>query len=758
MRRMLLVLIISTACCWVYGCADDSLIANNGNTDYRIVIPDNASEPVQYAAEELQRFVREMTDAELPIIKDSEPSEKHEIVLGNANRLKESGIDVNFDDLGEEGYVLKTSGSRLFIAGGEPRGTLYGVYGLLEEKLGCRWFTPEISHIPSLNKLALPLLDETVVPILEYREPYIWDAKDGDWAARNRINRNTSRGTLDTRHGGQYEWVPGFFVHTFERLVPKAEFYDEHPEYFSLVKGVRMKELSQLCCTNEDVIRIVTERTLQAFRDHPEANILSVDQNDCYNFCECEHCQAIAEQEGSQMGPVLYLVNKVADAVAEEFPDKAVVTLAYQWTRHATKQMRPRDNVIIRLCSIECCFTHPFNECDDEDNISFTQDVIDWGKMSNRLWVWNYTTDFSHYLLPFPNLPVRAKNLQLFVENHVTGMFQQDTPNIPHGEFSELGAYVHAKLLWNPYYDTDTAIVEFCDAYYGAASEQIRGYLDFIHNKAVERNIHMGCYESPETDLLDGDFFEVAATYFDAAEEAVADDPVLLERVKASRLSPMYAWVARGVSDKAYIIDQENLRVDISNEYIARLDEFLGACRHYGIEYLDEKGLTLDQFRENVLAGVSAQTLTWMPAVSVDNTEQGISFSRYIKGWDETPLFSGIEPVETGTIDTITLPNHEAQELFGMVYEGYIDIPRDGVYALYTYCDDGSMLYIDDRLIVNNGGRHAMVEKVGFAALKKGKHKIRTTWFNAAGGLGLEAYIKGPGMEKQDIPAGMVYH
>lgn len=73
---------------------------------------------------------------------------------------------------------------------------------------------------------------------------------------------------------------PVFAHHTFERLVPKAKYYDTHPEYFSLVSGVRMKEVSQLCCTNEDVIRIVTDGVLKAFRENPQAKILSIGQID----------------------------------------------------------------------------------------------------------------------------------------------------------------------------------------------------------------------------------------------------------------------------------------------------------------------------------------------------------------------------------------------------------------------------------------------------------------------------------------------
>ena len=754
MIALTVLLIILT----VPGCDTGLTLAKKGSSDYRIVISTYASISTVYGANELQKFLKEMTGAYIPIVSDLERMTGSEIILGNNKHLDSIQEHIDFDTLGDEGYVLKTVDKHLVIAGGELRGNLYGIYGFLEDHLGCRWFTPEISRIPEYSKLVLPELDETVIPVLEYREPYIWDAKDGNWAARNRMNRNTSAGTLQERHGGQVEWVPGMFVHTFERLVPKAKYYNTHREYFSLVNGVRMKELSQLCCTNDDVFHIVTEGVIKAFRDNPQAKILSVDQNDCYNYCECGKCRALAEKEGSQIAPVLQMINRVADEIKDRFPDRAIVTLAYQWTRHAPKTIKPRNNVIIRLCSIECCFTHPFNVCDNENNISFTKDIEDWSKISNRLWVWNYTTDFSHYLLPFPNLLTRQANLKLFVDHNVTGMFQQDTPNIPHGELSELGAYLHAKLLWNPDYNANTAIDEFLEAYYGDAAPQVRAYIDFAHDKAKRENIHMGCYESPEPALLTDDFFAFADSVWTEAEKAVAGKPDYLKRVQASRLSPEYAYVARDINNKAYYIDQEKMTAGIEGDYMKKLDAFLSKAEKFGVYYLNESGQTLEQFRSRVTDSLPKQKLTYREAVSVKKSSPGISWHYYSSGWNDSPIFSKTKSLKSGVSEQLTLPEHTTNELFGTVYEGYIDIPRDGVYAFYTYSDDGSMLYIGGQEVVDNGGRHWMQERIGFTALKKGKHSIRVTFFNGAGGLGLEVCWKGPGIEKESIPASVLYH
>ena len=111
--------------------------------------------------------------------------------------------------------------------------------------------------------------------------------------------------------------------------------------------------------TNPDVIRIATAEIRKRIQEHPEAMIFSVSQNDWRNYCTCEKCRKLAEEEGSQAGPLLHFVNAIANDVAKDYPDKIIDTLAYQYTRKPPKHVKPAPNVAIRLCSIECCFTHP---------------------------------------------------------------------------------------------------------------------------------------------------------------------------------------------------------------------------------------------------------------------------------------------------------------------------------------------------------------------------------------------------------------
>lgn len=565
----IICLCAALACCFVFGeCslvraqAGELVLAENGVSDYRIVTAPDPSHSTRHGAQELQMFLEQITGVKLPIVSDGQPQTPKEIIVGDNAHLRKLGVPIDFAALGKEGYVIRTVGDSLIIAGGALRGNMYGVYGFLEDHLGCRWFAPGVSRIPKSARLAIGPIDDCQIPALEYREPYVFGCFGADWCARNRMNSNNSR--LGAKHGGKVKFGEGFFVHTFARLVPPDKYFREHPEYFSMVKGQRVNgdgiaQNSQLCCTNTDVIRICTEGIREAMRQEPNATVFSVSQNDCDQYCECPTCQALAKQEDSQMAPVLQLVNHVAEAVEKEFPDKIVETLAYEWTCRPPKTLRPRPNVVIRLCSVRVCSFHPIDKCDYMMSRPFSTDLKDWAKIAPRLWIWEYLIDFHHLLLPFPNLRVNGPNIRFFIANNVKGIFEQGAGStVVDGEFSALRGYVLAKLLWNSNYDANVAINEFLEAYYGKAATPIRAYIDLLHDYVEQKNIHGNEYMAPVDTLhLTDKLLTQANKLWQRAERLVATEPELLERVKLSRMSVDY-----GILERARLQAQQMLPVN----------------------------------------------------------------------------------------------------------------------------------------------------------------------------------------------------
>ncbi len=725
-------------------------VARDGAALAFIVIPHDPSPSTLYAGEELQRFLTEITGAEIALVRDYPNAPDDAIIVGTVRGADALLQDVDIAALGTEGYILRCDSSRVVIAGGQPRGLLYGVYGLLEDHLGCRWFTPDVSRIPKDPNLIIPIIDEHVVPRLEYREPFVMDCFDGDWAARNRVNSSAAR--LEEKHGGKVTYFG--FVHTFESLVPPDKYFDEHPEYYSLIDGKRIRERSQLCCTNADVVRIVTEEIRRRMREHPEATVFSVSQNDWFNPCQCDRCTTLAEAEGTQMAPVLYLVNQVAAAVADEFPDKLVDTLAYQYTRKAPKTMRPAPNVVVRLCSIECCFSHPFAVCDSPENRAFVEDVDAWSQVGNRLWVWNYNTSFSNYFTPYPNLRVRNDNIKFYADHNVTGIFEQDVYTTLNGELSGLSGYMNAKFLWNPDYEEKTAMNEFLEGVYGDAAKPIRKYIDMLHNHVKRRNIHMNIWIGPDHPVLNDRILKRADRLWDKAEVAVTDEADTLERVKAARLPVDYAVIERTrlKGTAMYDYDRKTHTPRLRPDFLARIDRFLDVATRSGVTNIREQNGSLEVYRKDLdnLRAVLSEPI--QPSVDVSTVEPGLAFRYYEGAWTALPDFKTLTSVREGVADKISCAVTDHGPTFGLVFEGFFKTPEDGLYAFQCKSNDGSKLYIGDRELINHDGLHGATSKTGVMALEKGLHPIRVLYFNAGGNFALEITYEGPGVKRQRVP------
>lgn len=511
-------------------------LATESRSTAVIVVAADATEPEKYAAGELAGFLEHITGAEFDVTNSPGDAKTRILVGPGAARLADR--DFSAKDLASEGIVVRTVGNDVILAGGRPRGTLYSVYTFLEDGIGCRWWSSKASTIPQKPTLRVASLDVRFLPPLEYREPFWFDAFDGDWAARNKVNGY--RPDLGSKHGGKHVYEG--FVHTFYQLIPPNKYFDAHPEWFSELDGERKHERAQLCLTNGEMRRELVSNLKRRLRGNPAATIASVSQNDWHGNCQCSDCAAVDKEEGSPMGSLLRFVNAVAEDIEPEFPNVAISTLAYQYTRKPPKLSRPRPNVIIRLCSIECSFSKPLT---DERNRAFRDDIVGWSRICDRLYIWDYTTNFRHYILPHPNLRVLGPNVRFFVEHGAKGVFEQGAYQSYGAEMAELRAWVLAKLLWNPSLDAETLIDEFLKGYYGQAAPHINAYLKVLHDAVDATGDRLGCFSPADAKYLSLKTLSEGWHHLKAAEEAVQDDADYRHRVQVAQMPVLYAFLVR---------------------------------------------------------------------------------------------------------------------------------------------------------------------------------------------------------------------
>jgi hypothetical protein len=259
---------------------------------------------------------------------------------------------------------------------------------------------------------------------------------------------------------------------------------------------------------------------------------VGVGQGDWGGWCECPNCRAIDDSQESHSGTLIHFLNQVGELIEPEFPRVSIVSLAYQHTRTPPKDLRPRRNVIPWVCGIECCYSHPIDTC--EISHSFRTDVEGWARLTDKFYIFDYTANFEHYIMPHPNLRVLQPNIQMFVRNHVHGIFASGNTG-KGSEMGELRGYLLAKLLWDPECDVNGITHEFLEAYYGNAAAPMARYIDLMHDKVEKDRIHCLIATGPRLPHLCPETVAKARTIFDEAER-VADNETIRERVRLARM------------------------------------------------------------------------------------------------------------------------------------------------------------------------------------------------------------------------------
>ena len=482
---------------------DDETVLVSNNINCTIIIPENANEQEKYAADTMQKYIYQITGIKLQIRDDSSEKYRREIVIGDTSR---KSIDISA--LSDGGYCIEYDNYALYIAGSGKRGNIYGVYAFLEKYCGFRMYTSTLKEIPKSDKITLPdTINYTYQPYFEYTETDWKSPCNAEYSIANGLNGGTYR-TLSSEQGGTVNYISNYGHTLTTQFCAATTYFDTHPEYFALHNGKRTQD--QLCLTNPDVLQIVTDEVLELIRRRHDSSqalqIVSLTQNDNLNYCTCDKCNKLDSENDSHSGTMISFANSVARAVKQAGYDNiAIDTFAYQYTRKAPTSVVPDSNVIVRLCSIECCFGHALNSPDCKENVDFMSDLSAWGKICNRVYIWDYTTNYLETLNIFPDFGVLQQNMQTFFENGVKGIYEEGNYYIADcdGEFGELRAYLLSKLMQNPYIDYYAAMNDFLKAYYGNGWEYIREFIDITTEKGVTAKKHLSIYQDSNKSLPD---------------------------------------------------------------------------------------------------------------------------------------------------------------------------------------------------------------------------------------------------------------
>jgi len=575
-----LLVICSLAAACAVARAADLVLVDNGTPKSMIVAADNLSPSEAWAVEEFQRFVKEMSGAEVPrFTPEKVPAGDRRVhILIGHETVKARHPEIKLDDLGKEGYLIKTAGAELLVAGGKLRGTMYGVFTLLE-RFGCRWWTPTESFIPRKKTLAVPPIDLRDVAVVEYRdmlynERYLPEFKA--WCARNKINGMGWRDT-EEKYGGRFFFRPRSLVHSYRELLDASKM-EIKPEMWALRGGQRTK--SQPCLTNPDVAVALTQGVLNLYREYPHTEFVAVGQQDNNNYCQCEACADLGKREGSMAGPAIALANRIAEAVEKEIPHARILAPAYSWTRPPPKTIRPRHNVMIIFCPLSSSFAHPIVDGSTEQNRELKQYFEGWSRIADSMLIWHYSGNRGHYLMPHPDLDSLVANIKYFVKGKARGIFVQGTHNGRSTDLVQLHMWLIARLLWNPEADGKALITEFVKGYYGSAGPAILRYIDLIHEPARKGTFHLGRRSQMHLPFVTPEIIANAEEILREAERLAQGDPVTMKRVRHVHMGVWYVLMKRGPHSATWkAVEKRVGRLDV--EQVAA--NLAGVIKQWGV-------------------------------------------------------------------------------------------------------------------------------------------------------------------------------
>ena len=540
-------------------------LACEGRTEYVIVRPVTPSEAEKTATAELAACLRKMTGAEFAIVPEPElkPGTKG-IYVG---RTAFAAVHAP-PELAPEEWLVKTSGDHLIITGGQPRGTLYAVWELLEH-FGCVWAARDAEWIPRITTLTFSgalrgqpaiRLRNLYTAFHEQGWGYDKETREAEEWFRQRNKMNSFGYIGEARFGGGDYMRPMRNSHTADSFYCSfKDYFKSNPEFFAMgedgkrIDGTHSTSFAgQLCYSSTGARQVVLKKLKETIAEAnagadqvglPRPWLYDISQADNYQWCKCPKCRELIEKEGANSATLLTFINAIAEEIEKEYPDVCITTFAYMPTTKPPKTIKPRRNVIIRWIDWGGFTVSPDTSKPLRTQKERAENLIAWSKISPRLAVWDYGLGNRPAKIPYNPVPVLADDLKFYSEFGVQAFFLESEEKEPWLEdnFKPLYDYLALCLMVKPQLPVPGEVDKFMRAYYGPAAKpmlELYNYLaakqqDLPEQKVIGNNARMIPY-------LSADFYQTVITHLAAAETAVnvPESKTYLRHVRREFLLP----------------------------------------------------------------------------------------------------------------------------------------------------------------------------------------------------------------------------
>ena len=493
----------------------------------------------------LQKWLKKIYTIEVPLVEAAElPDKLDGLILLGPKLALESGLITKqeLDAVTPGGHVIKCGDGKTVIAGPDSWSTLYGVVAFLEQ-LGVKFYLgypfDHLNPVPKPETREIGPFTISDKPVFPFRSAYEVTFKETfKQVAEPRKGANPE---IFTKELGSDLW----YDHTSGYLVPKLLYYDEHPEYYAMLKnGKRIAKdafsdaRTYLCLSNPGVTRISIERMLPWIENQIEKRYFFLTYGDGVLYCQCAPCLKLDEGEEPSKGRYgnthyakrhLHWVNPVARAVAEKYPDKILFTFAYAGSDRPPKQAHVEKNVwVIASTGLGGIRFWDHGMSPPGAQEKFFGKINGWLRIvPDRLLVCEYHA----YIYKPAMFDCMAARLRTYAKKGLRGIvFTYGVPT----NFQPLWKYVFARMKWNPERDPYKLAREFIDFYYGPAAEHIADFFRLSHERYVQTLKDGVTTDSPWRhipDYYEPAFVDGLMTCFAKAADAAKEKPVLKKEI-----------------------------------------------------------------------------------------------------------------------------------------------------------------------------------------------------------------------------------
>ena len=524
MKRLFVIL--AALCCAAAFAAEGKLvIAKDGKSSYTIGYDTENQDPVYRAAlKDLSDYLKEITGASVPLAYQAGGPR---ILVG----IRAPGDDKPFTGVRER--RIRSVENDIYIYGDGKFGTVAAVYDFLEKFCGCRWFGPwdGDTFVPKKPTLEFDPIDYKHAPSfysLELGGPWPSARKHPGVKAYLRRNRCFLQPSYSgpspehdgwkyigpTCHGLSAFFPPGGHkAGTFVKqwagphlaLKDKAYFKD-HPEYFTLDKDGKRVPNRQLCFSNPDVRRILTENieTVLKYEKYDKSDYAMIDLafNDRGGgFCECKNCKALEKKYRSPGGAYYDYLIELGNKFLTKYPRLVIRMIAYQPSMTGIPPVAGTkfpSNISVIVAPLVQDFSKPLSH---PYNVKFHDEFEAWGRIAGKMWWWSYPVLYPHgiraYAL-FPGVYRNAENIKFAYENGTRYIISEMGGSVIHNcGFKQLNDYIQIRLTDDVNDSVDRIVKEYCDHCFGPAADLMIKYLREAHEESVSDPNYFIYYDDP---------------------------------------------------------------------------------------------------------------------------------------------------------------------------------------------------------------------------------------------------------------------